>query len=83
MTTPADLLDAQRRVQALSDQHWHSLDEAVRHLTSGRTWTGPAADAFAHDLMRRRLELWRGLRDILDELRKEASRFSLDERRNL
>ncbi|NUP02529.1 MAG: hypothetical protein HOV96_06075 [Nonomuraea sp.] len=83
MTTPADLLDAQRRVQALSDQHWHSLDEAVRQMAAGRTWTGTAADAFAQDLMRHRTEMWRALRDIIEELRKEAAQYSLDERRNL
>ncbi|MFI7467375.1 hypothetical protein [Nonomuraea sp. NPDC049646] len=83
MTTPADLLEAQRRVQALSDRHWHCLDEAVRQMTDGRTWTGPAADAFAQDLARRRLEVWRGLREIVEELREEAARYSLDERRNL
>ncbi|MFI6927626.1 hypothetical protein ACIBIZ_47380 [Nonomuraea spiralis] len=83
MTTPADLLDAQRRVQALSDQHWHCLDEAVRQLTDGRTWTGPAADSFAQDLVRRRLEVWHGLREVIEQLREEAARYSLDERRNL
>ncbi|RVX42249.1 hypothetical protein EDD27_4870 [Nonomuraea polychroma] len=70
MPTRAELVNALRRAQELSDQHWHCLDKPVLQMSSGRTWTGPAADAFAGDLTRQRLEMWRALRGVIDHLQE-------------
>jgi hypothetical protein len=68
MATRAELLNALRRAQELSDQHWHCLDRPLLQMSSGRTWTGPAADRFAGDLAQQRAELWQGLRGVIDHL---------------
>ncbi|MFG1618381.1 hypothetical protein ACGFI3_37000 [Nonomuraea wenchangensis] len=73
MATRTELMDALRRAQELSDQHWHSLDRPLLQLSSGRTWTGPTADRFAGDLAHQRAELWRGLRGVIDHLHETIS----------
>lgn len=75
MATREDVVMALRRAQELSDQYWHCLDQPLGQLASGNTWTGPAADAFAGELTQRRAEVWRGLGDIIDELRDMLARM--------
>ncbi|MFI9840106.1 hypothetical protein ACIHFD_23925 [Nonomuraea sp. NPDC051941] len=73
MTTRAELMNALRRAQELSDQHWHALDQPLSQMSSGRTWTGPVADRFGGDLAQQRAELWRGLRGVIDHLHETIS----------
>ncbi|SEL99780.1 hypothetical protein [Nonomuraea pusilla] len=68
MSTREEVVMALRRAQELSDRHWHCLDQPVALMAGGRTWTGPAADAFAGELARRRTEVWQALRDVIAEL---------------
>ncbi|MFB4272011.1 hypothetical protein [Nonomuraea sp. GTA35] len=77
MATRAELMDALRRAQELSDQHWHCLDRPLQQMSGGRTWTGPVAELFAGDLVRQRAELWRGLRGIIDHLHEEISQATV------
>ncbi|UBU09766.1 hypothetical protein [Nonomuraea gerenzanensis] len=77
MATRAELTEALRRAQELSDQHWHCLDRPLLQLSSGHTWTGSAADTFAGDLAHQRAELWRGLRGIIDHLHEAIARTTV------
>ncbi|MER6512353.1 hypothetical protein ABT158_36475 [Nonomuraea sp. NPDC001636] len=77
MATRAELVNALRRAQEVSDQHWHSLDRPMSQMSSGRTWTGPAADRFAEDLAHQRAEMWRGLRGIIDHLNETISTLTV------
>jgi hypothetical protein len=77
MATRAELMNALRRAQEISDQHWHSLDRPLLHMSSGRTWTGPVADRFAGDLTHQRAELWRGLREVIDHLHETISNLTV------
>jgi hypothetical protein len=77
MPTRAELTNALRRAQEISDQHWHSLDGPLQQMSSGRTWTGPVADRFADDLAYQRAELWRGLRGIIDHLNEAISTLTV------
>ncbi|MGR6917159.1 hypothetical protein ACU635_23235 [[Actinomadura] parvosata] len=77
MATRAELVDALRRAQELSDQHWHCLDRPLSQMSGGRTWTGPVADVFAGDLAHRRAELWRGLRGVIDHLHETLAHVTV------
>ncbi|MET8003903.1 hypothetical protein [Nonomuraea glycinis] len=77
MATRPELINALRRTQAISDQYWHSLDRPLLQMSSGRTWTGPAADRFAGDLAHQRAELWRELRAVIDHLDKTITNLTV------
>ncbi|MEU8143176.1 hypothetical protein [Nonomuraea sp. NPDC048901] len=77
MATRAELMNALRRAQEISDQHWHSLDRPLLQMSSGRTWTGPVADRFGGDLTHQRAELWRGLRGVIDHLDETISNLTV------
>jgi hypothetical protein len=77
MATRPELINALRHTQEMSDRHWHSLDRPLLQMSSGRTWTGPAADRFADDLAHQRAALWRELREVIDYLEKTISSLTV------
>ncbi|MEV0999239.1 hypothetical protein [Nonomuraea sp. NPDC050202] len=79
MATRDDAVIALRRAQELSDRYWHCLDQPVGQLAGGSAWTGSAADLFAGELVRRRSELWQGLRDVIGEIRDLLARMPAED----
>ena len=51
-----DALDAVKRIQRLSDEHWHLLDASCRAMDDD-AWVGPEGRRFKDELYGQRREL--------------------------
>lgn len=58
-------------VQAMSDEHWHTL-ERPRRIMDDKAWVGPSATRFDHALDAENRALQRQLSEAVELLRERA-----------